>query len=388
VPTPRARRVGILAFTDAEILDVTGPLDVFATANAVLASARRAKPGYVVELLAPRAGRVRTWAGLELGPARAFASAGALDTLLVAGGSRDGVLAARRTRGLLAWLRRRARGTRRVGSVCTGALVLAASGVLDGRRATTHWSALEWLRTEHPRVEVEPDALFVRDGNLFTAAGVTAGIDLALALVEEDHGRRVALAVARQLVVFLKRPGGQAQFSGHLAAQAARGDRFDTLLAWLVENPAADLSVPALAARAAMSERNFARAFVRELGATPAKLVERIRLDHARRLLEESDEPLKRVADAAGFGTPETLRRALARHIGIGPEAYRARFAVRAARASTLTARRAHRAPPRAASDSRRSPSASRAGSRRCVPPAPRSRTRRRSRSGSRRPPP
>jgi transcriptional regulator GlxA family with amidase domain len=327
----RPRRIGILTFDGAEILDVAGPLGVFATANDVRAGSRARAPAYEIVLLAPRAGRIRTGAGVEMGPVRSFRRCGRLDTLLIAGGSDAGVRAALGTPGLAPWLRTMARATRRVGSVCTGAFVLAAAGLLDGRRATTHWNALDRLRDAHPSVEVEPDALYVRDGRVFTAAGVTAGMDLALALVEEDLGRRMAMAVARYLVVFLKRPGGQTQFSGHLAAQAARTDRFDELLAWISEHPAADLSVPALARRAAMSERHFARSFRDQLGVTPARFVERLRLDYARRLLEESDEPLKRIADVAGFGTPETLRRTLSRHLRVTPDAYRARFARRAA---------------------------------------------------------
>ncbi len=326
----RPRRIGILAFDGAEILDVAGPLDVFATANAMRAGSGARAPAYEIVLLAPRAGRIRTWAGVELGPVRSFRRCGRLDTLLIAGGSDEGVRTALRTPGLVRWLRSSSRGTRRVGSVCTGAFVLAAAGLLDGRRATTHWNALDRLRDEHPAVEVEPDALYVRDGRYFTAAGVTAGMDLTLALVEEDLGRRVSMAVARYLVVFLKRPGGQTQFSGHLAAQAGRTDRFDDLLAWISEHPAADLSVSALARRAAMSARHFARTFHDQVGVTPAKWVERLRLDYARRLLEETDEPIKRIADAAGFGTPETLRRTMSRHLRVGPDAYRARFARRA----------------------------------------------------------
>lgn len=358
MPRRLPRRIGILAFDGAEVLDVTGPADVFATANAVLAGTGARRSGYEIVLLAPQAGRIRTAAGIELGPVRSFHRCGRLDTLLIAGGSQLGVQSAVQAPGLMRWLRTRARGTRRVGSVCTGAFVLAAAGLLDGRRATTHWNALDALRDAHPAVAVEPDALWVRDGRFFTAAGVTAGMDLALALVEEDLGRRVAMAVARYLVVFLKRPGGQAQFSGHLAAQATRTDRLDGLLAWISEHPAADLSVPALAARAAMSARHFARTFRDQLGVTPAKFVERLRLDYARRLLEETDEPLKRIADVAGFGTPETLRRTLLRHLHVGPDDYRARFARRDRRSPP--SRQASARSTAAADDAIRLPAAAR----------------------------
>jgi transcriptional regulator GlxA family with amidase domain len=211
-------------------------------------------------------------------------------------------------------------------SVCSGAFLLAAAGLLDGRRATTHWSVCELLADTFPMTRVEPDSIYVRDGNIATSAGITAGMDLALALVEEDHGRDVALEVARWLVLFMRRPGGQSQFSTQLRAQSAEREPLRDLQTWIVENPTADLSVGALATRVAMSPRHFARVFARETGVTPAVYVERIRVDLARRLLEETGLGLEAEADASGFGSVETLRRAFHRTLGVAPSDYRARF--------------------------------------------------------------
>jgi transcriptional regulator GlxA family with amidase domain len=213
-----------------------------------------------------------------------------------------------------------------VSSVCTGAFVLAKAGLLDGRRATTHWASCDRLAARYPAVTVEPDPIFVRDGNVYTSAGVTAGMDLALALVEEDLGRKTALEVARRLVLFVKRPGGQSQFSAQLAAQTADREPLRELQDWIGGNLDADLSVPALARRAHMSERNFARAFRRELGLTPAAYVEIARVESARMALESAATPVEVVARQAGFGTVETMRRAFHRRLGVGPADYRARF--------------------------------------------------------------
>ena len=204
--------------------------------------------------------------------------------------------------------------------------MLAAAGLLDGRRVATHWSAAERLAAAHPMLRVEPDAIYVRDGQLYTSAGVTAGMDLALALVEEDHGRELALRVARELVMFLKRPGGQSQFSAHLAAQTAERSAIRSLQDHVLGHLRSDLSVPALAARAGMSERNFARVFRAETGVTPAEFVETARIDAARRLVEESELPLKSLADAVGYANADGLRRAFARRLGVSPADYRRRF--------------------------------------------------------------
>jgi transcriptional regulator GlxA family with amidase domain len=235
-------------------------------------------------------------------------------------------VAAEEDEALIAWLREAAGRARRVTSVCTGAFLLARAGLLDGRRATTHWAGCEELASRYPRVQVESDPIFVRDGDVWTSAGVTSGMDLALALVEEDLGHRAALEVARWLVVFVKRPGGQAQFSAQLQAQSARREPLRELQGWIAGNLAADLTVEALAARASMSPRNFARAFRREVGMTPAAYVEAVRVEHAQLALESSGASLEEVARTCGFGTVETMRRACHRRLGVSPAEYRNRF--------------------------------------------------------------
>jgi transcriptional regulator GlxA family with amidase domain len=247
-----------------------------------------------------------------------------IDTLLVAGtpdfAVADGLV------DFQSWLRRRAPTVRRYGSVCTGAFFLGAAGLLDGRHVTTHWAHAAELAARYPGANVEPDRIYVQDGPLYTSAGVTAGIDLALMLIEEDHGRELALTVARRLVMFLKRPGGQSQFSAHLAAQIATESRIQGVQHWILDNLTADMALATLAARAAMSVRNFTRVFQSETGNSPADFVELARVDAARRLLEESEMPLQRVASRCGFGTADTMRRAFLRRIGTGPQDYRSRF--------------------------------------------------------------
>jgi len=311
----------MVVYPDAQILDVTGPLEVFARTARWLTDRRgRREPAYTVELLAARRGPLRSSSGLELVVRHWFMEVrGGIDTLLVAGG-----IGARRVpsdRALVRWLRRIAPRVRRLASVCTGAFLLAEAGLLDGRRATTHWGACRQLAERYPRVTVDPDPIFVRDGRVYTSAGVTAGMDLALALVEEDHGREVALAVARELVMFLKRPGGQSQFSVPLMAQTTDRQPLRELQAWIGEHPGADLSVAALARRAAMSARNFARVFTREVGMTPARFVERARVEAARRRLDV-------VATESGFSSAEIMRRAFLRTVRVNPAEYRHRFRI------------------------------------------------------------
>lgn len=319
------RPVVLAAFPDAQILDVAGPLEVFATASRLLAREAGARPGYRVELVAREAGRLPTSSGLDLWASRAFGEVREpIDTLMVAGG--QGTEAALAEGSLVAWLRRTAPAARRVASVCSGAFLLAAAGLLDGRRATTHWVGCRELARRHPAITVEPDPIFVRDGNVWTSAGITAGMDLALALVEEDHGRPLALEVARWLVFFLKRPGGQSQFSAQLSAQLAERAPLADAQAFVLEHPEADLSVTALARRAGMSPRNFARVFTREVGTTPARFVEATRVEAARRRLEEGALGVEEVAAACGFGSAETLRRAFLRGVRVSPAAYRSRF--------------------------------------------------------------
>jgi transcriptional regulator GlxA family with amidase domain len=249
---------------------------------------------------------------------------GPIDTLMVAGGF--GVYDAVEDAGLVRWIRSAARRSRRVTSVCSGSFLLAGAGLLEGKRATTHWSSCAELARRHPEVEVDPNPIFVRDGDVWTSAGVTSGMDLALALVEQDLGREVALEVARWLVLFLQRPGGQAQFSSHLAAQLAERDSLREMQGWIADNLDADLRVDALAERASMSPRNFARAFRREIGLTPAAYVTELRVEGARQRLERGSVPVETVAAECGFGTPETMRRAFARRLGVAPAEYRSRF--------------------------------------------------------------
>jgi transcriptional regulator GlxA family with amidase domain len=318
------RRVVIAAFPRVQTLDVHGPAEVFTTATQL-----SGRSGYAVEVVAPRPGPIPT-SSVALYPDRTIERCrGPIDTLLVAGGR--GVQAAVHDERLVGWLSDAAKRSKRVASVCTGAFLLARAGLLDGRRATTHWASCSELARRHPEVEVESDPIFVRDGNVITSAGVTAGMDLALALVEEDLGREVALETARWLVLFLKRPGGQAQFSAQLGAQMADREPLRELQGWLPDHLGEDLSVPALARRACMSERNFARAFRDETGMTPAAYVEVARVESARMALETGDVPVETIARQAGFGTVETMRRAFRRRVGVSPNGYRGRFSSEAA---------------------------------------------------------
>jgi transcriptional regulator GlxA family with amidase domain len=319
----------MLAYPDAQILDVVGPLEVFSRTTRWLRDQGRKGPdAYSVEILGLTKGSFRTSSGLRLYAARGFASVRkGIDTLMIAGGI--GTAAALGNRALLRWVRAQTGRVRRVASVCTGAFVLAEAGLLKGRRATTHWGYCGRLGERYPDIQVEPDALFVREGSIATSAGVTAGMDLALALVEEDHGRDVALQVARELVMFLRRPGGQSQFSAQLQVQMAGKEPIRDLQAYIVEHPEADLSVPTLARRVAMSPRNFARVFTREVGTTPARFIAKTRVETARRLLEDGPADLKAVCTKSGLHSPEVMRRTFLRVLGIPPSRYRERFSAR-----------------------------------------------------------
>ena len=317
------RRVVIVAFDGCQALDVVGPYEVFVGARDAQARRGAKDRGYEVRIAAVGRG-VTSNSGIAIGAHVQLARVKELDTLVIAGG--EGARTAANDPKIVAAVRSAAKRARRVTSVCTGAFVLAAAGLLDGKRATTHWAWCEALAGAFPRVKVERDPIYVRDGRVWTSAGVTAGIDLALALVEADLGREVATLVARWLVVFVRRAGGQSQFSAQLAAQAAERPSLRDLQAWIVEHPHAALDVPALARRAAMSVRHFGRLFRAEVGIAPAAYVERVRVETARRLLETSARSIDEVAAAAGFGTPEALRRAFARRIGLAPREYRNRF--------------------------------------------------------------
>jgi transcriptional regulator GlxA family with amidase domain len=316
---PRTREILVVAVEGCESLDVMGPVEVFDYA------ARQVSGAYRVRVVGPSTEGWITMSngiGIKVDP---FPDpVPRHDTLVIAGGI--GARAAVDDQEVLDWIDRASKKAKRTTSVCTGAYLLAAAGLLHNRRATTHWQWCDGLAQSYPEVQVDPDPVFIRDGDIWTSAGVTAGMDLALALVEDDLGPEVALSVARELVVFFKRPGGQSQFSGALSAQQATQPALRELQAWIVGHLDADLSVSALAKRANMSERSFTRAFRREVGQSPAAYVETFRIEHARALLEDGAPSLEAVAQAAGFASAEVLRRAFHRRVGVSPGDYRARF--------------------------------------------------------------
>ncbi|MER5913356.1 GlxA family transcriptional regulator [Streptomyces sp. NPDC001982] len=310
------RTLLVVLFDDVQSLDVTGPVEVFAGAEAC-------SPGtYRIRTASLDGAPVRTSSGFTVVPDAALTGEPVPHTLLVPGGAGSRSPDPR----LIDWLRVHGPRAERLVSVCTGAILLARAGLLDGRRVTTHWAYCEKLARDHPAVEVDADPIYVRDGHVATSAGVTAGIDLALALVEEDLGRDIALTVARYLVVFLRRPGNQAQFSAQLAAQTARREPLREVQQWITEHVADDLSVETLATRARLSPRHFARAFQTETGMSPGRYVDRVRLEHARRLLEDTLDGIEEISRASGYGTPEALRRAFMRSLGTSPAEYRRRF--------------------------------------------------------------
>ena len=314
------RTIVAATFPGLQSLDLVGPLEVFSTANRF-----GARPAYRLTAAAAHPGPVRCTSGLEVTAEVGLAAVrGPIDTLVVVGG--DGTYEAATDQSFVAEVQRLAGRARRVTSVCSGAFVLAQAGLLDGRTATTHWTVCDLLASTFPAVTVDPDPIFVRDGHVYTSAGVTSGMDLALALVEDDHGRDLALRVARQLVLFLRRPANQSQFSAQLAAQMAERDGLREAQRFVVDHPDRDCSVAALARLAAMSERHFARCFTEEVGITPARFVERVRVETARRLLEDTDDGVEAVAAAAGFGTAETMRRTFLRVLRTSPSGYRERF--------------------------------------------------------------
>jgi transcriptional regulator GlxA family with amidase domain len=320
MPTMPARRsIAVVAYDGVQLLDVTGPVEVFTTANACGAR-------YDVAVVAADARPVLTGAGLRIVPDGTFDAPGAAPDVVVVPGAEDWASSLRHA-AVARYVARAAAGADRTVGVCAGAFLLADAGLLDGRRATTHWRLTGELRERFPAVAVEDDPIFVADGRVWTTAGVTAGIDACLALVEEDHGAVLARAVARELVVFMQRPGGQAQFSARLRRQAALGDPLRALLDDIAADPAADHRLERLAEHAGFSARHLSRVFRREVGTTPAEYVEEVRVEAARTLLEGGDASLDVVARRSGLGSAETLRRAFARHLGTTPAAYRERFA-------------------------------------------------------------
>jgi transcriptional regulator GlxA family with amidase domain len=324
---PLTRRVLLIAGPGTEILDLVGPLQVFARAAEMFSRQNPgAPPIYSVAVVSTSSRTaVTTNCGLRITAHQTFRQVrGKIDTLLVAGGSaieKDEI-----SPEMVQWLGKIAGRVRRIGSVCTGALLLGRAGMLDGRQATTHWNWCELLARKYPRTDVDPNPIFVRDENVYTSAGVTAGMDLALALVEEDHGSRLALQVARNLVLYLRRPGGQSQFSAALSLQLTDRKPLRELEAWVLDNLNKPLNVPMLAERVAMSPRNFARVFTKEMKTTPAKFVERLRVEAARRRLEESQNSMEAIAGECGFGNINSMRNVFQRTLRIAPGHYRRHF--------------------------------------------------------------
>jgi transcriptional regulator GlxA family with amidase domain len=323
----RPRTIVFLAAPSTQILDVAGPFQIFVRAAELFVreDPARKTPYNVVLASSTHRKSVTTNCGILLTGAETFRTLrGPIDTLLVAGGS--GLENAARDEELLLWLRKTAQRVRRIGSICTGAFLLASAGLLDGKRVTTHWKWAAELARRFKSTAVDPDPIYIRDGNTYTSAGITAGMDLALALVEEDLGSPMALKVARELVLYLRRAGGQSQFSTALALQASDRKQIEEIRSWALDNLKQDLPVEKLAAKAGMSPRNFARVFVKDTGTTPARFVERLRVEAARRRLEESQDKLEKVANDCGFGSIQSLRRSFLRALRVAPNDYRHRF--------------------------------------------------------------
>ena len=315
--------VVFVAFDGVQPIDVVGPHEVFAGAGDAAASLGR-RGGYKVRVASARGGLIRTESGLELGTVPLPGPDEQIDTLVLPGGTGAGAASA--DPGLIAFVRAAASRSRRVAAVCTGAFIAAAAGLLDGRRVTTHWAAAQELQAEYPALEVDPDPLYIRDGQVWTSAGVTAGIDLALALVADDLGADVAQTLARWLIMFLHRPGGQTQFASPLWVPRAERSAVRAVQDRVESAPGGDHRLPVLAAAASMSVRHFTRVFTSEVGQSPGRFVERVRLEAARANLEAGDDTLDVVAERCGLGSAESLRRVFHRHLGVSPDAYRRRF--------------------------------------------------------------
>jgi len=308
-----SRTIGILIFPDFQLLDAAGPISVFEVASRFAGRRTAIKP------LALNAGLVRSSSGVEM-MAYGIKDVRALDVLIVAGG--EGISSAMLSEPTLTFLKTAARRVRRIASVCSGAYVLASAGLLDGRRATTHWGRTADFLAAFPRVRLAPDRIFVKDDNVWTSAGISAGIDLALAMVAEDHGEEIAKETARQLVVYHRRSGGQSQFSTLLELKAPTG-RFKPLLSWARERLDQPLTVERMAEQAHMSARHFTRAFIAEIGMTPSKAIEKLRIEVAKSRVEDIGEPIEEIARSTGFGDPERMRRAFMRAFGQPPQSLR-----------------------------------------------------------------
>jgi transcriptional regulator GlxA family with amidase domain len=322
-----AKTIVFLAAPSTQILDVAGPFQVFVRAAELFVQEHRAQkaPYNVVLASSTRRKSITTNCGLVLTGTETYHTLrGPIDTLLVAGGS--GVEKAEQDKELLRWLQKTAQRVRRIGSICTGAFLLASAGLLDGKRAATHWKWAAELASRFKHTAVDPDPIYIRDGNTYTSAGVTAGMDLALALVAEDLGSPMALKVARELVLYLRRAGGQSQFSTALSLQSSDRKQIEEIRGWALDNLSQDLPVEKLAARVGMSPRNFARVFLKETGATPARFVEFLRVEAARRRLEESRDKLDKIASDCGFASTQSLRRSFFRVLHVPPNDYRHRF--------------------------------------------------------------
>lgn len=321
------RAIGIFAYPGAEVLDIVGPMEVFTFANLALqAEELITDPVYQIEIIAKKLNEpIPTLSGLQIVPTRSYEKLENqnFDTLIIPGGINPDIAA---NDDLVECVVSQSPKVRRLVSVCTGAFILAKGGLLEGKRVTTHWGFSKKMKEKYPYVNLEPDRIYIKDGKVWSSGGITSGIDLALALLEEDWGHKLAVAVAQYLVVFLKRPGGQSQYSAYLASEATNRRDIRELQAWIMEHPNADLRVEALAERLATSPRNFARIFLQETGVTPAKYVEMVRIDMVRHYLLESDVNINEAAQRAGFKDIETMRRTFLRHVGINPSEYRSRF--------------------------------------------------------------
>lgn len=324
----QTRKIVMIGYEDAQILDIVGPLEMFAAANVLMERGGHEGPApYEIVLQAEHAGPFRTTGGLSLVADAAMDERfGDVDTVMVSGG--DGTISVLKDAALLDCIKDHAAIARRIVSICSGAFLLAEAGLLDGKRATTHWGAVDWFRKLYPDIELEEDAIYVRDGNVWTSAGITAGMDLALALIAEDLGADLAMEVARKNVIFMMRPGGQSQFSSHLTASSSGDGPISRAMNYVVDHMEEDCSVSRLSEVAHMSERTFLRRFSEAAGMTPAKFVEAIRLEAARQRLEATITPIEAIAGECGFGSTERMRRTFQRQLGVAPGQYRERFRV------------------------------------------------------------